>query len=148
MPELLLFSEKCDIFQFQISQATYYKYQNTDLHNFIINIFLKRKSCYSCTKTSDTLAVFWHRERILRYCIIFGTNTFKYQVTLLLLFCTIVLRYDWFSTSPLCCRRKGNLIPSILISELFFRLGSYFDFTWKQKWLIIVHHLWVWNKIQ
>ena len=131
MPELLLFSEKCDIFQRQISQATYYKYR---FAKFYHKYFFKGKSCYSCTKTSDTLAVFWHRERILRHCIVFDSITFKYQVTLLLLFCSIVLRYDWFSTSPLCCRRKGNLIPSILISKLFFRLGSYFDLTWKQKW--------------
>ena len=96
MPELLLFSEKCDIFQLHISQATYmyYKYQNTDLQNFIMNIFFKGKICYSCTKTSDTLTVFWHSERILRNCIVFDSITFKYQVTLLLLFCSIVLRYD------------------------------------------------------
>ena len=58
MPELLLFSEKCDIFQLQISQATYYKYQNTDLQNFIINILLKGKFVTAAQRSLTPLQYF------------------------------------------------------------------------------------------
>ena len=58
MPELLLFFEKCDIFQLQISQATYYKYQNTDLQNFIINIFLKGKVVIAAQRPLTPLQYF------------------------------------------------------------------------------------------